>query len=71
MKPEIREYLKNEGYIMHFWHKDDIRDKAEGMDIELTEDQIDDIAESLEKVDCNYGINWDTIKDNILNQIGE
>lgn len=66
MKPEIRQYLKNEGYILHFWHKDDIKAQAENAGINLSEDQIDQIAEDLEQVDCEIGINWDVLTINIL-----
>jgi uncharacterized protein YpuA (DUF1002 family) len=71
MKAEVKEYLKKEGYVLYFWHKDDIRDKAEEMGIEVTEEQVDDIAEALEETDANFGINWNSIEDEILYQVGE
>lgn len=71
MKAEIREYLKNEGYILNFWHRNDIMSKAKEMEVGLTEEQINHIVEKLERVDCNFGINWDTIESYILDQVGE
>ena len=55
--------LEKQGYIMVFWHKDDIRSKAEEMEVKLTEDQIDEIADSIShKHDAELGINWFNIQ---------
>jgi len=44
------------------WSTEDILAQAENLDIELTEDQADEILESLEdNHDANIGINWDVI----------
>jgi hypothetical protein len=51
----------NNGYIRHFWCKEDIIQQAEVMGIELTEDEINDVMSKLEDTDADIGINWDTI----------
>jgi hypothetical protein len=58
---QAKEVLRNNGYIMQFWHKDDIKDTAENHHIEITDDQINEVAEQLEDIDCNIGINWESI----------
>lgn len=59
---KARQVLKEAGYVMHFWHRDDIIQRAEEKEIELTEKQIDDVMSLLEhKTDCNIGINWEMI----------
>jgi hypothetical protein len=54
------------------WNTDDVIMQADAMNIELTEEQADDILESLEnKHDANIGINWDVISfyiDDYLNR---
>jgi len=51
----------NNGYIRHFWHIDDIIQQADTEDIELTDEQINDVVSKLEDIDCNIGVNWDSI----------
>lgn len=44
------------------WGTEDVLWQADNLDIELTEEQADDILESLEnKHDASIGINWDVI----------
>jgi hypothetical protein len=44
------------------WCTEDVLWQAEQLDLELTENQADDILESLEnKHDASIGINWDVI----------
>lgn len=67
VQPEITleqaiETMIKHGYIRHFWHEDDVRTQADNMDIELTDDQVNDVIIKLEDTDANTGINWDTIQ---------
>jgi len=55
------QHLVNNGYVRYFWQYDDIRCQAEVMDIELTEDEINDVMSKLEDTDADIGINWDSI----------
>jgi hypothetical protein len=61
LEQAIQTMIKH-GYIRHFWHEDDIILKAENMDIELTDDQINDVITKLEDTDANLGVNWDSIE---------
>lgn len=66
VQPEITieqaiKVMINNGYIRHFWHIDDIIHQADNEDIELTADQINDVVSKLEDIDCNIGVNWDSI----------
>ena len=67
-KPEISveeavEALKAHGYVApSLWSLDDIKGKAKEMEFELTDEQVKAVAENLESVDANYGINWESIE---------
>jgi len=56
-----KQILAKWGYVKHFWHTDDIIQVADQNDTELTDEQINDVVSKLEDIDCNIGINWDTI----------
>jgi hypothetical protein len=48
--------------IIDKWDDDDIRSVAEGMDIELNNDQVLAVMHLIVKAhDANIGINWDAI----------
>lgn len=57
-----KEILKKAGYIACFWHTSDIVEKALADGIELSEENIQQIRESIEaRHDANEGINWNII----------
>lgn len=61
---EAIETLQNywDGKIAIVWSAQDIMNRAEDNDIDITEEQAKDILNSiLEKHDCEQGITWDTI----------
>jgi len=59
---ELIKELKERGYVRHLWHRDDIIYQAECDEVELTDEEIDEVAELLErKTDANIGINWEVI----------
>jgi uncharacterized protein YpuA (DUF1002 family) len=60
---ELREQLREQGYIIQLWHKSDIVSLAKEKEVELNEEQINKIANELENIDANLGINWNTISD--------
>lgn len=61
---QAKKVLKDNGYILHLWCKEDIISKSKEMKIELTEDQVNEVAELIEhQTDCSIGVNWDTIAD--------
>lgn len=49
--------------IRNDWHPEDIESVAEGMDVELTDDQIKRVMQLVVMgFDANVGINWDVIE---------
>ncbi len=56
-----KEILAKNGYVKHFWHVDDINHQANQDEVELTDDEVNKVIGMLENIDCNEGINWDTI----------
>lgn len=62
---QAKEILKNAGYLAtdSLWHTDDIIHQAAEMGIELTVNEIEDIAYNIQKYfDASLGINWNTIE---------
>jgi len=59
--------LCDRGFIRVLWNKEDIVVTAkERFDITLTEEQVNEVVESIESsFDANVGVNWDVIADNI------
>lgn len=62
-----REILKRAGYLLDgVWQELDIKDKAEEMGIELTDDEVSEVAENIERsFDAEFGINWEVIATHI------
>lgn len=60
LEDAINVLLEN-GYIRHFWSIEDIKKQAKDDEVELTDDEINDVASKLEDIDCNVGISWETI----------
>jgi hypothetical protein len=59
---EAIEVLVNNGYIRHFWCDIDLQQQAnEDIGRDLTDEELYDVKKLLEDIDCNIGINWDTI----------
>jgi ribosomal protein S8 len=59
---QAKEVLKNHGYIAAFWNKEDIEARAEEMEVTLTKEQVQTIADNIERsFDANVGVNWDVI----------
>lgn len=60
---QAKQFLKDKGYILHLWHKDDVIHKAKELNIELNQWQINQIASLIEeKTNCSVGVNWDAIE---------
>lgn len=67
---EARELLRMHGYVVDgLWSKEDIKQQAEEMDIELTPEQVDNIFSKMGKFDAELGINWDFIKNLIQEEV--
>jgi hypothetical protein len=58
--------LTSRGYIRVLWHRMDIEQEADELNVVLNEDEISFIIEDIEHYhDANYGLNWDVIRDRI------
>jgi uncharacterized protein YpuA (DUF1002 family) len=66
---KAKEILKKNGYLNIYWHKQDIINVAEDNDIELTETQVNKIAKNIENLESNYGIDYNTIENEINNVV--
>ena len=54
---------QNNWVIRDDWHEQDVRDVAENMDVELTNEQVYKVMQVVVKAfDANEGINWDSIE---------
>ncbi len=58
---KAKRIYKEAGYISQHFQREDIKQRGEERGIELSEEQITDIASLLENMDCNTGIDWETI----------
>lgn len=65
----IKMLCEKYGLVRHLWHKTDIQDWATNRYRSLTDDELEMVAQSLARTDCEYGISWQTIDDTITNLI--
>lgn len=66
----MKELLVEEhGLVRHLWYKTDIQDWATSRYRPLTDDELQKVADSLSKTDCEYGISWQTIDDSVTSVI--
>jgi len=57
-----RFYKDDDVLAIAIWCADDVRARAGDMDIELTDEQVDNVLSYVEnKQDANLGITWDTL----------
>lgn len=63
---QAKQVMRDNGYLSPMWQKADIIGKAEDMGVELTTEQVDKVAENIERFhNAEIGINWDVIESNI------
>lgn len=65
----IKMLCEKYGLVRHLWSKTDIQDWATNRYRTLTDDELEMVADSLARTDCEYGISWQTIDDTITNFI--
>ncbi len=54
--------LRQAGYILDLWHEEDVQEvAAEDLGRRLTPAEMTNVKESLEEIDANEGLNWDTV----------
>lgn len=64
--------LEKRGYIRVLWHENDIRDAAEIMEVDITDEQMEDVKDYLrDNFDANNGVNWYVIRYAIENVVLE
>ncbi len=70
---QAKQVLKNNGYIMHFWTEEDVKETAKNhINRELTQKELDRIIDLIEhNTDASIGINWEAIEawiDYVINE---
>ena len=67
---EAKQLLRENEYLVDgLWQKDDVRYKAEEMEVDITDKQVQQVMDNLRGFDASIGINWDTIEYEIENVI--
>lgn len=56
------ELRKRYGVLRIAWCLDDIKNEAEQMGEDLTDEELEEVAKTLEDSDAYVGVDWDTIK---------
>jgi hypothetical protein len=55
-------YKDDDVLALAIWCADDVRSRAEEMEIDITDEQVDDVLSYVDnKQDCSLGITWDTL----------
>jgi hypothetical protein len=73
MKPTIeqikqaKDVLRADGYIINFFHRDDLTYSAERLGVELSDAEMDLAVERLENIDAD----WDMIEYTVMDIIDE
>ena len=65
---DAKEIYKKAGYVSNHFHLADIRQRFNDEEIEFSEDDVLEVAERLEALDCNIGICWDVI-DGVISDV--
>ena len=67
---EAKAVLKEAGYLMVFWHEDDIRETEnfddDGEEAPLTDLEVYEVKKKLENLDASIGVNWSSMADEIF-----
>lgn len=62
---EAKKILQENGYVIQFWTLSDINGAAKQLGYTLTGAELIRVVDNLENIDCNIGINWDSIHEMI------
>jgi hypothetical protein len=69
---EIRELLKQKGYILILWHKDDVTMMFEKIGKDYTDEDVSHVIKEIEEhQDASMGMNWDVIESYIDDHFNE
>lgn len=67
-----RYYKPDTAIAVHVWHVDDVLHAAEGMGVDISNAEAEDILHGIHnRADAETGINWDVIEVNIDMHIAE
>ena len=67
-----RYYKPDTAIAVHVWHVDDVLHAAEGMGVDISNAEAEDILHGIHyRADATIGINWDVIEVNIDMHIAE
>ena len=65
-------YKPGEHLAVHIWSSDDIREAAQEMEGEISQEDINNILDNLDNnIDSEFGISWDTLRGAIEDYKGE
>ena len=64
--------IDDDGFISIRWHRDDVRNQAEGMLVHLTDDEVDKVLYDVRRYhDASIGVSWDNIDFHIQQLVNE
>lgn len=61
-REELKAEARRQGYFSLWFHRYDIILEAKDMGVELSDEEILKVMNSLENIDCSIGINWESIQ---------
>ena len=65
-------YKPDEHLAVHIWSSDDVREAAQELEAELSQEDITNILDNLDNnIDSELGISWDTLRSAIEDYKGE
>ncbi len=70
---KLKEWYKpTEHLAVHIWSSDDIKEAAQEMETELSQEDINNVLDNLDNdIDSELGISWDTLRSAIEDYKGE
>ena len=71
-RTDLNDPIDDDGFIAIRWHRDDVRNQAEGMMVHLTDDEVDKVLYDVRKYhDASIGVCWDNIDFHIQQLVNE
>jgi len=71
-RTDLNDPIDDDGFIAIRWHRDDVRNQAEGMMVHLTDDEVDKVLYDVRKYhDASIGVSWDNIDFHIQRLVNE
>ena len=71
-RTDLNDPIDDDGFIAIRWHRDDVRNQAQGMMVHLTDDEVDKVLYDVRKYhDASIGVSWDNIDFHIQQLVNE